>query len=167
MIHVYHIRDDGSTRSRDAALELRLLIRVAEESPAGVAALSAAYEEMLAGRHPMLSAQHVADVKTQEPEIAFQLTNSIDASWTASPGPGVTPKGQRIRSTSVCDFMLRSPAGTTAATPGAASDPLSAREMLVVAPMGWIHFAREPEAQVNDQAQLTQAAPQERPRMRV
>lgn len=165
MIHVYHIHHDRSTQAIDAALGLRLLIRAAEDSPEGVAALSAAYEEILAGRHLTLSANYVADVNTQEPEIAFQLTNSINASWSATPAASVVPKGQRQRSTSVCDFMLRSPAGPI--SPGALADPLQAGEMLVVAPMGWIQFERQtqaPEAQTTDEAQ---AAAEERPRMRV
>lgn len=144
MIHVYHIQHDRSTQALNAALGLRLLIQAAEDSTEGVAALSAAYEEILSGQHPLLSASYVADVRTQEPEIAFQLTNSINASWSAAPAAGVIPKGQRQRSTSVCDFMLRSPAGATA--PGAMSDPLKAGEMLVVAPMGWIQFERQADS---------------------
>lgn len=48
---------------------------------------------------------HVANVDTNDLEVAFELTNTIDRAWWSN--PGVQAKVSPCRSTSVGDIMVK------------------------------------------------------------
>ena len=48
--------------------------------------------------------QLVAEVATEDLEEVYHLTNHIDTDWTTN--AGVTPKQERVRSTSVGDVVV-------------------------------------------------------------
>lgn len=49
---------------------------------------------------------HVADVATDDLEVAFERTNSIDAAWWENEGVAKTFSGAGCRSTSVGDLAI-------------------------------------------------------------
>lgn len=49
---------------------------------------------------------HVADVDTDDLEVAFEKTNSIDAAWWTNKGVSKTFPGKGARSTSVGDLAI-------------------------------------------------------------
>lgn len=113
VMEVWHVEDDGSQQGIVAARELRLAVGIAARDGDGSGAdapslhMQALYRKVVAGQVPGLAARKVAEVQTDDLERAFELTNSIESSWSVKPGPGVKPLGTRLRSTSVGDFMVQ------------------------------------------------------------
>lgn len=58
------------------------------------------------GEHPDFMFKKVADVSTDDLDVAYELTNTIHGYWVTYNGSRLTAYGARLRSTSVGDMMI-------------------------------------------------------------
>lgn len=71
-----------------------------------IPAASSALRSIARGQHPDYELAHAADLLCDDLELAFMLTNNIEAPWADTPHPLVRATGLSKRSTSVNDILV-------------------------------------------------------------